>query len=304
MLISRWSTDSLAPRDRWASVVEALGQAIVPISVSIDDPRDFEFHMSSMALDEGISVLHQVGSAHRSARGKRELARSDAHTYHFMINLASEWMVRQEGEYRLAAGEGILIDSDYMNDLELPREFEVIHVKMDEHWLQRWMPPDQSLAGRRFPLQPGLGAALNLFAAQLSPHLLRDSALSHAAVAEKFGALMAMAAHTGGASPFGHAGLCDQVRTVMAQRSAEPGLGAADVARDLHIAPSELHAALAGAGEVFADVLLRMRCEAGMRMLRSPSFKGFSLDEISIRAGFADAQAMLRLLPASGAHPR
>jgi AraC-like DNA-binding protein len=296
--ISHWSTDNLAPRDRWASVVQALDEAIVPISVSIDDPRDFEFHMSSMDLDEGISVLHQIGSAHGSSRGKRELARSDAHTYHFLINLGSHWTLQQRGDYRVAAGEGMLVDSNYVHALVLPGEFEIIHVKMHEDWLHRWISPGQPMAGRRFAQQAGFSAALNLFAAQLSPHLLKESPLAAASLAEKFGALMAMAADGWRGD---RAGLGDQIRTVMAQRSAEPGLGAADIARDLHISPAELHQALAARSEVFADALTRLRFDAALRMLRSPSFRNIPMEEVSARAGFSGVRAMLRVLPGATA---
>lgn len=297
-VISYWSTNALAPQDRWESVVQALGKAIVPISVSIDNPHEFEFQMSIADLDDGISILHQIGTSHRSGRGRRELARSDAHTFHFLVNLASSWTISQNGDHRLSAGEGILIDSAYVHDLALPAEFEVVHVKMQEAWLRRWVGDDLPLAGRRFALQPGFGSALNFFAAQLCPRLLSESPITATALADKFGALVAMASRdTAVHGRDARIGLCDQIRTDIAQRCADVHLTPADIGRDLHLSEQELHSALVACGLTFADVLLKIRCESAVRMLHSPSFASLSAEEISSRAGFADAQMMYKCIP-------
>ena len=292
--ISHWSTDSLDPQDRSASVLEALGQAMVPVRLSIGDPAAFEFHMSSMDLDDGISVLHQVGSPHASGRGKTELARSDAHTFHFLINFASDWTLSQRGDWRIGPGEGVLVDSAYAHDLSLPTDFEVVHVMMDEAWLRRWVAVDIPLAGRRFALQPGMSCALDHFAAQMCPHLFAGSPMSTRALADKFGALLAMAcSETQVRNP---AGLCDLIQADMAQRCAEPGLIAADIARDLHLSEHEVHAGLLAGGLVFSDVLSKMRRDVALRMLQSQSFAQFTLEEISARAGFADVRALRKAM--------
>ena len=293
--VARWSTDLLPQQDRCTSVVEALGKAIVPVNVSIDDPRDFEFHMACMELEEGVSFLHQTGSAHQSFRGRSELARSGAHTYHFLINRAAGWTLSHHGDIRLAPGEGILVDSAYAFHLSMPADFEVVHIKMSEEWLQRWVPQGADLAGCQFTRDSGLGRALNLFAAQLSPHTLLASPLPAADLAEQFGAMLALAGsdRTGGTRrPV--AGLRDGIEAVMRQRCAEPGLRSCDVASDLRIPLHELHDALAASGQIFADLLNRMRGEISLRMLRAPSFRHLSLQEISDRAGFPNVQSMLQ----------
>ncbi|MYM22656.1 hypothetical protein GTP46_08355 [Duganella sp. FT135W] len=297
-VVTHWSTDTLAPEDRWAGLVDELGKAIVPLNVAIDKERDFHFHMSAAELSGGFSVLRQSGSAHRSYRGRLELARSGAHTFHFMINLSSAWTLEHAGPLCLKAGEGVLTDSNFAHDLNLPSRFEMVHLKMSEAWVRRWLAAPEDIVGKRIALDQGFGRSLNLYAAQLSPEMAVRAPLHYGLLADQFGALLAMVAAEKNQPcrhQLGHLrGFRDQVLVCMQQRISEPMLNVCDIAYELNVSSEAVLDALTACGQTFTGALNRMRTEVGLRMLRSPSFSSLSYGDIAQRAGFSDVFALQR----------
>jgi hypothetical protein len=295
--VSRWSTDQVAPRDRCASVIDALGKAIVPIRMEISNPAVFAFHMSSIVLDDGFVLLHQTGTPHRTYRQRGELARSEAHTYHFMINLRSELQVDHCGKKLIRAGEGVLIDSSRALELRLPRQFEVIHVKMSEAWLRRWLVPDKSLIGQRISATEGMDRALTAFVAQLTPHSLLTAALDPAALAAQVGSLLLMCSseHSGkekcGLVRGPEAG--DQILACMTLHCSNPALTKEEVGRELGMTEGQVDEVLARHGHTFAGALAAMRNSALDRMLRTPTFQELPLIELYARAGFSHVRRFL-----------
>jgi len=298
--VSHWSTAPLAPADRCASVIEALGKAIIPLGVTIPDPSQFAFHMSSVNLADGLALLRQSGSAHHSFRGRRELRQSGDHSYHFMINVRSSWQVEHGRAMRLMPGEGVFTDSNYAHDLLLPGDFEVVHIKMSADWVARHLPAPERLVGQPVGLAAGMGQALNRFAAQLSPQTAAQCGVGPETLAQQFAALLAMAADERSGPAAGMdsrvARLCEQIRVSMQMRLDEPCLSAADVAAELQLPTQIVLRALVTAGLEFSSLLTGMRVTAAQRMLGSVAFRDMPLEEIASRAGFRDAPSMQRAL--------
>ena len=304
--VTTWSTDSLAPQDRWACLVDVLGKAVVPLNVSIDDERDFEFRMSTAVLADGFSVLRQSGSAHHCYRGRLELARSGDHTFHFMINLASSWTIEHRNAIRLDIGESVLTDSNFSYDINLPSEFEMVHFKMSEEWLRRWVASPEDIIGQRINLDSGFGRSLNLFAAQLSPEVAAQSPLHHELLADQFGSLLAMVAgerNDRNTRQVGDVrGFRDQVHACMQQRISNPMLSQFDIATELHVTTDVVMDTLTACGQTFSGVLNRMRTDVALRMLRSSSFRTLSHSDIAERAGFSDVLSLQRAVNSATSH--
>lgn len=288
--VVHWSTDMVEQSNRCASVIDALGKAIVPLSMEICNPPEFAFDMKSVELDEGCVLIQQGGSAHRTFRKRSELARSDAHTYHFMVNSASEMLISHDGQTRLQPGEGILVDSLLEVDLNLPDNFRVLHVKMSEEWLHRWFNPDEKMLGKRFSTGRGLDKALMNFIAQLSPASSASSPLSTAALAAQFGMLLMTCAAE---RRIGHNPLntkehsdYDKILGCMKSNSSNSALTSAMVGYDLKLTPLEVEQAFLSRGQTFVGILASMRKEAFERMLSSPAFRELSLAELYRRAGY------------------
>lgn len=299
-VVSQWSTAALAPAERCASVIEALGKAIVPLGVEIAQPERFAFHMSSVELADGMTLLRQSGSPHSSFRRKRELRRSGDHSFHFMINVQSSWHVEHGAALLLQPGEGILTDSEYHHELILPEAFEVVHVKLSADWVARHLPDPARLVGQRISLQASMGQALNRYTAQLTPQMVAHSAVGRATLAQQFAALLAMAADERGGKAAvldsRVAKLCDQIRVSMQMRLDQACLSADDVAAELNVPTQTILQALAAAGLSFAALLTSLRVAAARRMLQSVVFRGMPVEEIAARAGFLDARSMRRAL--------
>ncbi|TFV90154.1 hypothetical protein E4K72_21225 [Oxalobacteraceae bacterium OM1] len=287
--VIHWSTDDVAPSERSESVIAALDRAIVPVGMEIKDTAKFAFHMDSIELADGCVLLHQKGSAHRTYRRNRELARSEGRTFHFMLNLASDLLIEHCGRNRVRAGDAILIDSEHMLELTIPNHFEVIHIKMSEEWLHRWLAPVSALIGQRVSSTHGVDRALTTFAAQLAPTTLACAALNPATLAQQFATMLAMVGNEHGGKRSGIVAHCadtfDLAIAIMKLHSAEP-LTICALAEELKIPEAQIEAALASNGHTFSSALAALRLDAVARMRNAPNLNHLPLAELYARAGF------------------
>ncbi len=296
MPIARWTTQDVPTSMRYDYFAAALSSAIVPMRVAGRNPKAFESSMTMLELGDA-AILHQVGSPHRSFRRKEDLARSGAHTFHFILNRRSDWTMNHRQSMLVRRGEGVLVDSAYGNDIHLSDDYDVVHIKLGEAWMRRWVPNSASLVGTTIGSEGGWGRTLAAFVGQLSPQYLSDAPLSPQLMLDQVGALMALAAAERGSADSNapcKTGLADQIRDCISQRSAEAGLTAADVARAMNIDERALHRALGAAGTTFASTLLDVRVCVSCRMLASPAFAHLSLTEISARAGYTSPRQLVQ----------
>lgn len=297
--IVTWSTNAVPRTQRLDYFAAALSSALVPMQVEATHTGALASHMSMLEIDD-VDVLSQCGSAHRSLRGRAELARSGAHTYHLIVNRRAAWYVEHAGATRVRAGQAFLIDSARANLIEMPSAYEVIHVKMPEAWLRRWVREPSRLVGRPLGGEVGqMDHALAAFVAGMTPHALRDGPLPALMMIDHLGAMLAMASGTTGrpiAASSAALALYNKVFACIANRSAESLLSPGDIANSLAIAESELHSVLASFGDTFASLLVTHRLANARRMLASRAFETFTVPEIALRAGFSRGADLTKLL--------
>jgi len=298
--IISWSTADVPERQRFDYYASALTSALVPMAVHSSCPGAFwaDMQIADLGL---LSVVRQLGSAHRCYRADPEHGRDEPRSFHLVINLSTPWRIAHRGNQRMAPGDAILTDSRFNHDIHVDHAYEFVNLKLSESWMRQWVPSPASLVGRRIPANEGWGRALTAFAAQLSPRFLGEtSPLPLSVLADQLGALLALMANELNAPAprptRADNALEQRIREVVAQRCAEPALTAPTVASSLDISTRTVHRALARFGETFGTILMNARVELALRMLESPLFRRLTTAEIGRRAGFSDASHFTRVL--------
>jgi AraC-like DNA-binding protein len=298
----RWSTDDVAPRDRFDFYASALSGAIAPMSVERPASQEFSAEMVMSDLG-GMSVVRQNGSAHRCFAAASHVARNEGeHNYHLLVNVRSGWDVEMLGRTRMAPGEVILTDSSMPWDIDIGSNYEFVHLKMSETWLRQWLHRPGALVGRRIAMDSAWGRALASFVSPLSHSFLEHSPLPVSMIVDHVGSLLALAAQDMRVLPDpepirrSERALLDRIKDTMRQLCTSPTLTAAEVASAVDVSLRSFHRCFQRAGETFGNVLTQMRCVYGLRMLESPLFRRVGVGEIARRAGFCDASHFSRVV--------
>ena len=200
----------------------------------------------------------------------------------------------------MAVGDAFLVDSQLPYQLDFPHDYNVVHVKMSEDWVRRWVPTPLSAVGRRIARDSGWSGALCALLAQLSPEFMVDTPLPLTVISDQIGALLALAATEMTGRPAAprppERDIRDRIRDCIVERCAESSLTASDVALTLNISTRTLHRSLASFNQTFGASLISARVELASRMLRSQSFKRLTTAEIGRRAGFVNASHFARVV--------
>jgi len=300
---SRWSTDEVAPHERFDYYANALSSALVPMSLERPPAQEFTAEMVVGDLG-GMAVVRQHGTAHRCFVTSRDLGRNQERSFHLLVNLRSAWNMEHRGRSRMAPGEAILTDSAMLWDIDIGADYEFVHLKFSEHWMRQWLPSPGSLVGRRIAMDSTWGRALSAFIAPLSPAVLQHSPLPVALIADQVGSLLALAGQDMGgtttAPPRGRAdhALLEGIKDCMRQLCTSPTLTASDVAGAVGVSLRTFHRCFQRFDETFGTTLTQMRCVHALRMLESPLFRRVGVGEIARRAGFCDASHLCRVVRA------
>ena len=295
--VSYWCTGSAAPHERFDCYASVLAEAVTPMSLRSDDPSRFQAEVESIQLGS-IDVLKMSGAPHEVLRGEPEISRSQARTFHLLINTRSEMRLSHRGTSRVPAGDAVLVDSALGHQLQLPQDYEILHLRMGESFINRWLPRPHVLVGKLIPARAGWGSALCAAVGQLTPRFLATAPLPASLLEEQVGALLALTASTlseRAAEPGTPAALAERIRDCLKHLCADPEVTAQSVAQALNVSVRTVHRALTSTGETFGALLVTQRVELAGRMLLSSSFKHLTTAEIGRRAGFSDPSHFVRV---------
>lgn len=298
--IRRWSTDEVDAPDRVAFYSDALTAGLSPRNrLHVESPQASAFHSTMEIADvSAFMLVRQSGSAHRAYRRTEHAKDQAPRSFSIIVSLQSPWNIVHRQPTRLAAGDAIMVDSEFGADMRFDRDYEVSHLKLAEPWLRQWLPSPSALSGRRIAASSGWGRALCSFVGQLSPRMAGQSPLPLPLLIDHVGALLAlMAAELEGAPARATAGGADlhaRIREVVLQRCTESTLTVVDVAAALDVSPRTVHRALARFHASFGDLLVTARTELAVRMLQSSLYRRLTIAEIGQRAGFTDASHFAR----------
>jgi AraC-like DNA-binding protein len=297
--IKRWSTADVPQAKRLEYFAAALSEATIPISIENADPVTFHAEVSSAHLGT-ISVCKARGSPHGAFRGRRELARTNDHSFNLVMTLQSSWTADHRGPLRMLPRDVLIVDSQYPLRLNVGNLFVEINVVVSDAWLRQWIPNPNLLAARRIPGNSLWGLALSSYVSELSPDLAAAPPLPLSVVADQVGSLLALTASglrsaTPDYTPAVRS-LRERIQDCLTQRCTESQLTAADVAASMNISVRTLHRIFAAANETFGDKLIEARTSIALRMLTSPSFNRLTTAEIGRRAGFLSASHFARVM--------
>jgi AraC-like DNA-binding protein len=292
----------VASRDRFDFYASALSSAIAPMSVERPPAQEFSAEMVISDLG-GMSVVRQKGSAHHCFAAARHVARNEGeHNYHLLVNVSSSWNIDMLGRVGMAPGEAIVTDSSMPWDIDIPSDYEFVHLKMSESWLRQWLHQPAAMVGHRISMDSTWGRALASFVAPLSHAFLEKSPLPVSMIVDHVGSLLALAAQDMRLAPDAQPirrseqALLDRIKDTMRQMCASPTLTATEVAAATDLSLRTFHRCFQRAGETFGNTLTQMRCGYGLRMLESPLFRRVGIGEIARRAGFNDASHFSRVV--------
>ncbi|WP_321917304.1 AraC family transcriptional regulator [Paraburkholderia sp. J11-2] len=297
--LCHWSTSEVEPAMRFEYYANALSTALTPMRLIAGDPRTFESHMTAASVGP-VSVIRQSGSSHSVRRDPFHADRALEHSWHLIVNLSSAWNTRHRELVRLLPGEMMIVDSrlDFM--VEIAGRYDVAHFKFSPAWLRQWIPAPEALVGRRIASTSGWGRALGVYLTELSPEVIEAAPLPVSVLTDHIGALLALIAAErdlpAAVAQRRDDSLLRRIRDCIAQRSAEQGVCAADIARELNISVRSLHRTLAAHNETFGKLLIDRRAAVAVRMIRSSVGRRLSLAEIGRRAGFADPSHFSRVI--------
>jgi AraC family transcriptional regulator, positive regulator of tynA and feaB len=258
--VRRWSTDDVPTRmrfDYWANV---LRNTLEPMSVTAADVRQFRAQTSATALG-ALTVIHNQGEAHRSRRASRELNGSAQRSYYLLVSRAGSWSLTHCGHRQLHRGDLILIDSLQPQEIDVTQPFDIVNVKLPEHWLRAWLPEPARLVGRRIPGESPWGAAMSCFIKQLTPDCVTRAILPPEVLADQVGALLALVAGHWDAPSFRGRALERRITEQVQARCRESDLSASGIAIDLNVAPALIHRTLGRKGTTFVELLRAARTQ-------------------------------------------
>lgn len=301
--LRQWSTQTVAPAQRLDYWVSAVCEGFLEMDVARVHGGGFDGELTSAPL--GPVGLNRVrGSAQQVYRRPSAIARSPAHYLYLLCKTDTAWTAQQQGRgARLLPGDLVLVDSRRCYEFHFPQCADTLSLQLPTAWAEAWLPDTDAVTATRIDGRQGWGQALGSFVRQLQPELAAAPPLPAPLLADQLGALLALvaadlapaSAAPPDASRQAQAALRHQVLQAVAQRHAEPGLTAAEVAQALGVSPRSLHRCLAGSGQTFAQALQAQRLAAARRLLADRRFDRLSLAELGRRVGLLDPSHFSRL---------
>jgi hypothetical protein len=84
----------------------------------------------------------------RRGPGESELARTERHVFHLVVNRLAPWRLVQEGRVQLRPGDAVLMDSTLNMELTVGT-YELINITMPVEFVNQWLPDATALRSRR-----------------------------------------------------------------------------------------------------------------------------------------------------------
>lgn len=283
-----WTTEtapSLNRVDYWRQAIcEAMFELDFQSTANALDARLRQYQMGAVKLSE-VSI----SSAHEVIRSREAAVQTP--TPHFNLNYirTGSWEIDHYGRnFRLGAGELVLLDNRHPYRVTAAAGTEHICVNLPVEWLRCWMPdPEGAIARpitRDMPWHRTLGALLEDMIL-----LTGNTAEFNELCAQQIAGALSLALGSTGVGKTTHTRLLlARVKRAIADMFCDPELDAIAVAGALGISPRYLHKVLAREGTTYSRELIRLRLDRARAMLADRRFDQLSVAEIGHRCGFCD----------------
>lgn len=291
--IQHFSTRSLSKGMRFDCWMNVLKDSLWQVTDWRNVPADFNVELRTARLGCLCTVAEDM-TAHHSLRTHADVDRSAERSYHLFVSLKQAWAFTHMGRHEGLERGDVVMMGEGTHETHVPTGFQGVIVKCPESWVQTWLPEPDAIAGRTIRRDSGWGRVLSPMLSQFTPEFVASSPLPQGVLVDQLGAMLALIA--GDADSRAMPDLLVKARDGIRQRSAEPGLTAADVAVTLGVPARVLHRALAAGKTTFASELLQVRVDRAVSLLGAAASEGRTVTEIARQAGFASASHFARVV--------
>ncbi|MGC0334035.1 AraC-like DNA-binding protein [Streptomyces sp. SAI-170] len=289
---SVWTTDAVPAADQVAYWRDALGEAVVPVQITLRE-RGGSFCGRISAGRLGCLRLASIeADAHRAARTPTLIAGSDEAYLTVAVQTSGTATLVQDGRHTVV-GEGDLVVYDTARPyaLDYPERFSSRQVHVPRRALGLPEEDIRRISGVALDVSEGPGAVLTPFLTRLvaSAHAYTPTEAGRlaAGVVDLFTTLVAAAGTATGPEAWREQ-LVRRVRDHIDRQLGDPGLSPESVARAHHISVRYLHRLFEEEGTTVARLIRRRRLEECARELTVPGRPAPSVSEIARRWGFAN----------------
>lgn len=261
--IHRWSTDATPPRQRLNYWNGVLCETLFGFTIECSQPNQFDGQLASVEL-EGLTVSDSSGSGRIAVRNRQWIARAPEHMYSMMVDFARPWMFVFRGQHiQMDPGDVVVSDTRFEQEAHNPDGCKMRNIMLPVVWFESWVAEPELFVGRKISSLRGWGAVLSRCLAQLSPTAAAHLHVPGQLLTDQVGSLLLLVSMQFSTQPrplrpFEHT-LALRILDRMRERCADPGLSAAQIARDFHVDEHTVHALLIRLGTTFIIQLERMR---------------------------------------------
>ncbi|PWK37844.1 helix-turn-helix domain-containing protein [Cupriavidus plantarum] len=294
--LRQWSTDGVPVRSRVAYWTDAIAYALARSEIDFSGAERFQAELSSGDFG-ALSVSRTRATAGRTVRRTPRCVSADTKDcYHLVTSGRRPWsVVAQAGSIGLQVNDAVLLDSGREYELHVPDDTEIFSIELPRRWMQGWILDADRHVGERIDASSGWSSVLCAFVKQVSVQCGRAIPNDASMLADELGALAARTFNPPAdlLTSRSQRVARDALRCVH-DRHREAGIGAADIASDLGMSVRTLHRHLATAGTSMSQTLADTRIEAAKQMLKAPSLRTLTVEEIGHRCGYRDVSHFVR----------
>ncbi|WP_460072108.1 AraC-like ligand-binding domain-containing protein [Streptomyces sp. YKOK-I1] len=305
-----WTTDAVPEGERLTYWRDALGRALVPMTVTPRGDGPFSGRISSGRL--GCLWISTVeADAQRASRTPAQIARADADCVAVGVQTAGTATLLQDGRHaRVGEGDLVVYDTSRPYALDYPGRFTTRVLHMPRRALGLPEEDLRRVTGTALAGTEGAGALLVSFLTGLAASLPTCSPAVAtrlaASVVDLFGTLVDERTAIDAPVPADpHHPLVARVREHIDRHLADPGLSPASIAAAHHISVRYLHRLFEEEGVTVARLIRRLRLERCARDLRRRDSGAPTVSAVAQRWGFVDPAHFSRVFRAAyGRSPR
>jgi len=295
-LVQFWSTDTVPVTQRRKYWIDAVGQSIAKVEITIPDDAHFRAELRSREMGV-LRISKTEASVGVTVRRTAANIATDSHERYFLVgSYRAMWSLGTHGRAeRLQPEDLVLLSSRREYTLRLPEASEVFSISFPSSWISVWIANPEDHVGVRLDASMGWSRVLCAFVRQLCSEFANATVDMQGTLVDQLGALIGLAVEDAPDTTRSAArSVYERVRKVLLDRHVESSLTAADVAADLGMSVRTLYRHTSGLRISIPRAIAEIRLETAKRMLASRVFRALSVAEIGRRCGYSDASHFVR----------
>lgn len=295
-LVQLWSTDTVPTTRKRNYWIDAVGQSIAKVEITIPDDERFRAELRSRQMGVLRISKTEASIGVTVRRTEAHIAEDSRECYFLIGSYRSVWSLGTRGRAESLQPEDlVLLSSRREFTLRLPDESEVFSLSLPSRWTNVWIANPDDHVGMRLDASMGWSRVLCAFVRQLCSEFTNAAAERQGTLVDQLGALVGLAVEDAPKTTRTVArSMVEQIRKVLLDRHSEFNLTAADVAVELGISVRTLYRHTAGLRMSIPRAIAEMRLETAKRMLANRMFRSLSVSEIGRRCGYSDASHFVR----------